>query len=597
MRVKLALLLAGLLAACATPASREGAPAPVQVKIIGFNDFHGNLEPPKQAVSVPVEGAAEPVRVPAGGAAYFASAVEQLRAGNANSVTVSAGDMIGASPLISSMFLDEPTVLAMNLIGVDFNAVGNHEFDRGRAELLSMQKGGCEKHTLREPCKVERFPGARFSILAANVATEKGGTLFPAYGIREFGKGARAVRIAFIGLTTRDTSTLVTPAGVAGLEFRDEAESINALVPRLKAQGADAIVVLIHQGGSQAGSRFAAGPADRPAIPGCDTMEGDLMPILARLDPKIDLVVSGHTHNAYICDYSTVDASRRFLVTSAGRYGTLVTDIDLAIDPLKGVVERKARNVVVQGEGYRGGSGEVAISDRFPVYPKKPSVAALVDRYAAAAAPLSNRVVGYLTGPASREASPSGETVAGDLVADAQLAATQAPGAGGAQIAFMNVSGVRAEIAPAPDGTVTYGQIYASQPFGNGLVVKSLTGAQLRRLLEQQFASGWNTVEKPNMLLPSRGLTYSFDLRKPEGQRILDLRLNGEPVRDETVYRVTMNSFLATGGDNFTVFREGTDALGGPQDLDAFERYLAAAGRLAPPTADRIRRLDPRPPR
>jgi 5'-nucleotidase len=271
----------------------------------------------------------------------------------------------------------------------------------------------------------------------------------------------------------------------------------------------------------------------------------------------------------------------------------MLSDIRLSVDPQRGVIGRQAENVIVQGEGFRGSSGEVAVSEDFPVFPADAAVASLVRRYAAAAAPLAERVVGHLTGPASREATAAGETVAGNLVADSQLAATSAPDTGGAQIAFMNASGVRADVVPGADGAVTYGQIYAMQPFGNNIVVKTFTGAQIRRILEQQFASGWNTVERPNMLLPSRGLTYSYDLRRPEGERILDLRLNGAPIRDDARYRVTMNSFLATGGDNFTVFREGTDPLGGPQDLDAVERYIAAAGRLAPPPANRITRLDP----
>jgi 5'-nucleotidase len=594
MRRKLALTVAFALGACAAPHATGPAAAPVAVKIIGFNDFHGNLEPPQVAVSAPVAGLAEPVRVPAGGAAYFASAVRQLRAANPNNVTVSAGDMIGGSPLVSSFFLDEPTVLAMNAIGVDFDAVGNHEFDRGREELLRMQRGGCEKHTVRTPCRLDRFPGARFRILAANVRAETGQTLFPAYGIRRFGTGARQVRIAFIGLTLRETPTLVTPSGVSGLDFGDEAAAINQLVPRLRREGADAIVVLIHQGVSQVEPLFASRAVESPPAPGCDTVDGELMPILAKLDPAIDLVVSGHTHNAYICDYSKLDPSRRFLVTSAGKYGTLLTDIDLMVVPRRGVTERRARNVIVQGEGFRAGADSVPLSGLFPAFPRDPAIAALVARYAAAAAPLAERPVGRLTGTASRTKSEAGEIAAGDLIADAQLAATRSAAAGGAQIAFMNGSGVRADIVPGADGTLTYGAIYAAQPFGNSLVVRTFTGAQIRHLLEQQFASGRNTVERPNMLMPSHGLTYAFDLRRPEGQRILELKLNGEPVRDEVRYRVTMNSFLAAGGDNFTLFREGTETLGGMQDIDALERYVAGAGELDPPAADRIRRLDVR---
>src|SRR5688500_4883462 len=239
-----AFLLA--LGGCATTAER-GPAAPVEVKLIAFNDFHGNLQPPKATVDHPAPGP-DAVRVPAGGVAYLASAIAALREGSANSLVVSAGDMIGASPLVSALFLDEPTIHAMNLIRVDYNAVGNHEFDRGQIELLRMQKGGCEKNTVRRPCAVEPFPGARFDFLAANVVRQDGTTLFPGYGIRSFGKGAREVKVGIIGMTLKETPTVVTPAGVAGLSFRDEAETVNALVPKLKAEGADAIVVVVHQG-------------------------------------------------------------------------------------------------------------------------------------------------------------------------------------------------------------------------------------------------------------------------------------------------------------------------------------------------------------
>lgn len=590
MRIGYLLAASAALAGCATTDAGERAPAaataaagPVTVKIIAFNDFHGNLEPPRLSAPVPGTGSATepPVRAPAGGAAWLASAIERLRSENPNHAVVAAGDMIGASPLVSNLFLDEPTILAMNRIRIDFNAVGNHEFDRGREELLRMQHGGCARYTLRDPCRVDPdFPGADFDFLAANVLTESGQTLFPPYGIRRFGSGAGEVRVAFIGMTLEGTPTVVSPGGIEGLRFEDEADTVNALIPRLRAEGADAVVVLIHQGLDL--------PRDYPGI-GCDGLEGELREVLDRLDAEVDLVVSGHTHNAYICDYGTVDPARPFLVTSAGRYGTMLTDIDLVIDPVRGdVVARDAANLIVQSEPFTSGSGPVPVTGLVPAYARNPAVAALVERYAAAAAPLAARVVGRMSAPALRAAAPSGENVLGNLIADSQLAATRAPRAGGAQIAFMNGFGVRADIVPAPDGSVTYGQLFAAQPFGNSLVVKSFTGRQLRDLLEQQWNSGANSVERPNMLMPSRGLTYAFDLSRPAGQRILDLRLNGEPIRDAAVYRVTMNSFLATGGDNFTMFREGTDQTGGPQDLDALEAYIAASSPLAPPAADRI---------
>ena len=567
------------LSLCAPVQARRPPVAPVSVRIVAFNDFHGALEPPRQTVPVPGQGGAT-IRVPAGGAAYLASAVARLTAASPNHVVVAAGDLISASPLASAQFLDEPTILAMNLIGLDYASVGNHEFDRGSAELLRMQNGGCARHTMRVPCRIDpAFPGARFRYLAANVRTRAGTTLFPPYAIRRFGRGARQVRVAFIGLTLRQTATLVTPAGVAGLSFADEAETINALIPRVRAEGADAIVVVIHQGVST-----TVGYNDHS----CAGMDGDLLPILARLDPAVDLVVSGHTHNAYICDYGRLDPSRPFLVTSAGRNGTMLTDISLSIDPARNrVTAKSADNMIVQSEAY----GDVPLSPLYPHFPPDPRVAALVARYAAASAPIAARIVGRLEGPALREALESGEQVLGDLIADAHLAATSAPQAGRARIAFTNGPSIRADIVPGPDGGVTYGQLFTAQPFGNDLVVKSMTGRQIRAVLEQQFDSATNTVARPLMLLPSRGLSYRYDLSRPAGARILDLALDGRPIADEASYRVTMNSFLATGGDNFTVFRDGTDAYVGPQDVDALERYIAAAGRLALPVPNRITRV------
>jgi len=576
------------LAGCAStnigaPGRTAGrAAAPVDVTLIAINDFHGNLEPPRRSVTISEKGVEPEVRVPAGGAAWLASAVAAIRARSRHHLTVSAGDLIGASPLVSSLFLDEPTVEAMNLIDLDFNAVGNHEFDRGRAELLRIARGGCEKHTRREPCALTRdFSGADFGFLAANVLTESGETLFPAYAIRSFGTGAGRVDVAVIGMTLAGTPALVTPAGVEGLRFRDEADTVNALIPRLKAQGADAIVVLIHQGlDTENGYNSKT----------CRGVSGDLMPVLRRLSPQVDLVVSGHTHQAYICDFSELDPQRRFLVTSGGSYGTLVTEIRLKVDPVRGVISRSADNRIVQSEAYGGPGGTVALNPAVPAFAPDAAVAALVERYRAAAAPLAARVVGSLAGPAERERTPSGESVLGNLVADAQLAATRASGA---QIAFMNPGGLRADLVPAADGSVSFGQIYAVQPFGNTLVVKSFTGRQVKAILEQQWASGSNTPERPNILLPSAGFAYSYDLSRPPGQRIAEVRLNGVPLDDERVYRVAMSNFLASGGDNFTAFGEGTNQVGGPQDIDALEAYLAANPRLALPPTNRIRNLNP----
>ena len=577
-----ALLAASLLSGCATQTARRGAapPEPVRVDIIAFNDFHGNLQRPHLAIDAP-NGAGGTAPVPAGGVAWLASSIRQLRSETPHSVTVSAGDLIGASPLISSLFLDEPTIEAMNLIGLDFNAAGNHEFDRGRDELLRMQKGGCAKYTTRQPCAViSPFPGADFRFLAANTLDEGGNSLFPAYGIRTFGTGARSVTIGFIGLTLRGTGQIVSPDGIRGLHFADEADTANALIPRLRAAGADAIVLLIHQGGATTGGY------DDKSCPG---LTGDIVPILDRLDPSVDVVVSGHTHKSYICDYGRMNPARPFLLTSAGQYGTLLTHIVLDIDPIAGrILSKRADNIIVQSEGYRGAQGDIAKSDRYPALPPEPGVAALVSRYAAATASIEQRVIGHVAAPALRTRTEAGEQVLGDLIADAQLAATRSPDQGGAQVAFMNSGGIRADLVPGEDGAVTFGAIYAIQPFGNRLVTRSYSGRQLLAILEQQFAT-----ETPRILQVSASLRYGYDLTRPAGSRILDARIDGQPIDPDRVYRVTCSNFLVEGGDGFTAFAAGTDQRDGPQDIDALERHIAASPRLALPVPDRIRRAGP----
>ncbi len=530
----IALLVPLLLAACAgSMAGREG---PVSVGVIAFNDFHGALEPP--------QGLARGL----GGSAYLASAIEGIRSRHAHSVTVSAGDLTGASQFASSLHLDEPTVGAMNRIGLDFNAVGNHEFDRGQAELVRLQRGGCARHAQRAPCRVERFGGARFRYLAANVTRSNGQALFPASAIRRFGTGRQQVRLGVIGLTLKATPTLVSPGGVSGLAFGDEAEAINREVARLTRRKADAIMVLIHQGGR-------TGNAADPD--GCEGLSGEILPILARIDPRVDLVVSGHTHQAYVCNLATGDPARPLLLTSAGLYGTLATDITLEIDPrLRRVVAKRARQVVVDHKALA----------------PDPAVAAYVQRYVDAAGAEARRPAGRLAGPTSGIAL-------GNLAADAQLAATQAAGA---EIALLNPFGLRAPLLPAADGTLTFGDLFKTMPFDNRLVTMGLSGAQLKAVLEQ----GFDATGPEQALAPSAGFTYRFDRTRPAGERIVELSLNGQPIEPARTYRVTINSFLAGGGDTFTGFIEGHNPVEGASDVAALEAWLAPAPpRLAPAEA------------
>ena len=547
-------LVIALMAACASvPPSTDEAGVPI--KIIAFNDFHGHLQAPQTAL---------------GGAAYLASAVRHLKAQNPQHAVVSAGEMVGASPLLSALFLDEPTIEVFNHLAIDFNAVGNHEFDKGRDELLRLQHGGCEKFTRRTPCQLDgRFVGASFKFLAANVFRADGPTLFPATGMKVFEGPGYRVKVAFIGMTLRNTPAMVSPDGVRGLRFADEAATANALIPGLKAQGADVIVVLLHQGGS---TTAADGETS------CAGLSGDIVPILEKLDPRIDVVVSGHTHRAYVCDYGSVNPARPFLLTSAGQYGTLVTDIDLRVDRVTGrVLKKSAHNIAVRAAAVTDGAA----------FAPDAGVDALIARYATAMGPVAGRAVGQLAGAVTRARAPSMEHALGNLIADSQLAATRAADQGGAQLALMNPGGVRADLrVPAGGGPVTYAQLFAVQPFGNTLVVKSFTGRQIRRLLEQQFQD----PASPRVLFPSAGFSYAYDLARPVGERIRSMRLDGRPVEDDANFRVTMNSFLAEGGDRFSVFTEGTNVQVGATDIDALEDYLNARPGLASPRTDRVTR-------
>ena len=555
-RLSIVLALLALAGCGAKPAViGPAAPAaPIEVQILAFNDFHGNLEPPAPVEVTDADGSMRKVRT--GGVANLAAALANLRSGHPNTVTVSAGDTIGASPLISANYLDEPTITAMNVLGLEFNSVGNHEFDRGTDELKRMQAGGCAKFTRRTPCAVEPFGGARFRYLAANAVQADGTTIFPATGIKRFGP----ISVGFIGMTLKGTGDLVTPSGVKGMVFGDEAATANALVPKLKAEGADAIVLLIHQGGKL--PRFTTGN-------GCDGLYGDILPILSKLDSAITTVVSGHTHWAYVCRGVPAVGTGR-LLTSAGKNGYFITDLSLQFDPAtKRLIRQSASNVIV-GAGERG----VDATEQ-----------ALVSRYAVAVAPIANRVIGRLTENATTDPN-DGESAAADLIADAMLAATRAPENGEAQLALVNATGVR---LPLPGGDVAYKDAFSMMPFGNNLLVMTLTGAQLKAALEQQYAVPLRPGKtKPAALAPSAGFSYSVDLSKPEGSRVSDMRLDGRRVTAAGRYRVVVNNYLASGGDGLSAFTRGTQVTDrGIIDIDALVAWIARG--QTPPEPNRIR--------
>ncbi|MEK8030120.1 bifunctional metallophosphatase/5'-nucleotidase [Ideonella sp. DXS29W] len=584
-----AIAMGVALIGCASAAApsndaKTGKPTTGVVKILALNDFHGQLESPgtfRANVDSPA--------VPAGGADYAAGYIAAARAANPNTIVVSAGDLIGASPLVSALFHDEPTIEVMNRAGLDFNAVGNHEFDDGKDELLRMQRGGCHPTDTANSCRGADvgtpvpFEGAKFRFLAANVVHKNSGrTLFAPYGIKKLDVNGRSVKIAFIGMTLKDTPQIVTPSGVKGLVFNDEAQTVNALVPQLRAQGVESIVVLIHQGGVQT----APSPVD---INGCvGGLEGSpIKTIVGQLDGAVDLVVTGHTHAAYNCQLP-LSTGRLIPVTSANTQGRVLTDIDLTIDTkTRDVTQTVALNKVVD-------RSNVGITP-------DAQIASIVAAYKTLSTPIANRVIGSIARDVLNTRDAACNMPAGDLIADSQLAATAAPDFGGAQLALMNPGGVRNPgfiYANSPanegDGNVTYGESFTVQPFGNSLVTMTLTTQQIRDVLEQQFPNCFGQTTFARVLLPSNGLRYEWDHNQACGAKVRQATLtvggvtetlvsNGEVVQGSRTWRVTVNNFLADGGDGFTVLKGGTNRLGGAQDIDALERYLTAFKAPNPP--------------
>lgn len=564
------------LTLAATTAAHAGE---VTVKVIAFNDFHGQLESPG---TLRVNAATATPTYSVGGADFFAGHIARLKAQNPHSVVVSAGDLIGATPLVSALFHDEPTIEAMNLAGLEFNAVGNHEFDEGKDELKRMQNGGCHPTDLNSCKGLEvgtdyPFAGAKFKFLAANVEeSATGKTIFAPYAIKSFGK----TRVAFIGMTLKDTPSIVTPSGVAGLSFKDEAATVNALIPKLKARGVESVVVLVHQGGTV------------PTTQAADTINScsggltgtPMLPIVNALDDEVDLVISGHTHQAYNCQIAN-SAGRLIPVTSANSQGRVLSDINLTINDKTGeVISVAANNIVVD----RNHTGTTANSQ----------IAGLVASYKALATPIANRVIGEITAAMSHNAaSAAGEVALGDVIADAQLAATAPAGQGDAVAAFMNPGGIRSpgftfasSAVGEGDGMVTYGEAFTVQPFGNSLMTLSLSGEQIHAMLEQQFTgctagtapASWNypagdTGQSFNRILQvSTGFTYAWSASGPACDKVdpASIAINGSTIDLNATYRITVNNFLADGGDKFYVLKSGSNRLGGGQDVDALEAWF-----------------------
>jgi 5'-nucleotidase len=521
VRVLISCMVALVLLFSATGLAAADKPVTVDVQILAVNDFHGALEGGTY-----------------GGVEYLATYVKNLEAANPNTIFVSGGDLIGASPLLSGLFHDEPTIEAFNLMGLDFATVGNHEFDEGVAELQRMQEGGC--HPVDGCQDGDPFYGAEFKYLASNVIRlQNGKTLFSAYKVRSFA----GARVAFIGVALESTPAIVTASGTAGVEFLSEVDVINSMVAEIKEAGIQSIVVIVHDGTNA-----------------CSNPSG--VNLINSTDPEIDVFIMGHSHSRYNC---VVDDR---VVSQAGSAGQYLTDVRLTIDRDSGdVIARQVENIRIN-----------------KTVEKDPAQTALLAKYKSLSDPLANHVIGSITADITRSGT---ESALGDVISDAQLEATSSPAAGSAVVAFTNPGGIRAELlynqisgGEAP-GEVTYGEAFTVQPFSNNMVVMTFTGDQLRRLLESQY-------QGCAKLQLSYSLTYTVTMSAPAGSKISNIMINGAPIDLAANYRIATNNFLADGGDGCAVFKEGTNRVAGIIDLDALVAYFGTHSPVAPGPMNRI---------
>ncbi|WP_433332636.1 bifunctional metallophosphatase/5'-nucleotidase [Spirillospora sp. CA-294931] len=550
----LALAVAGLsgVAAVAQPALARPAPT-ADVRLLSLNDFHGNLEPAtgSSGTAIDESGAA----VPAGGAAYAATHLKRL--GNRNSLTVAQGDMIGGSPLISAAYHDEPSVEFLGKVGVTASAVGNHEFDEGYKELLRIQKGGC--HPTDGCSPAGKWKGAEFDYLSANVLKEKNGkTLLKPWTVRR----VNGVKVGFIGVVTKTTPTIVSADGIKGLRFEDEVVAANRSARELRKRGVRAMVLLVHEGSNVPQNQRPDACGVAPESAGTR--------IAQDADPEIDMVLSGHTHQQYLCTLKDPDGRPR-LYSSGSSFGKVITQVDFKVDKKSGDV---VRSTVV-------GDNHVVTRD----VPPDPATEKFVRTWKERTAAIADKPIGKITADLDRKPSPTGETALGDAIADLQLASMKDKGA---QVALMNPGGVRADLTfkasgSEGDGVVTYGEAFAVQPFSNVMGQVTLTGEQLDKLLEQQWTGAGEKI-----LQPSATLRFAIDRARPVGDRVSAITIDGKPVDPAASYKVAANNFLLGGGDGFTVFKDGKDQVLGPVDLDALVTYFGANSPVAPPKLDRI---------
>ncbi|MFF0006500.1 bifunctional metallophosphatase/5'-nucleotidase [Streptomyces tibetensis] len=542
------------------------------IQLLSFNDLHGNLEPPAGSSGRVTETQPDGTTktIDAGGVEYLATHLRQARKGEKYSITAAGGDMVGASPLLSGLFHDEPTIEALNKLDLDVTSVGNHEFDEGAKELGRLQNGGCHP---KDGCYSDKkFKGADFPYLAANVLDEKTKKpiLKPYWVWKKNG-----VKVGFIGVTLEGTPDIVSAEGVKGLSFKDEVETINKYAKVLQKQGVKSIVALIHEGGFPASASYNY-DCDSPGAG--DGISGPIVDIAKNVTPQVDALVTGHTHNAYVCSIAD-PAGKPRMVTSAASFGRLYTDTTLTYDRRTGDIARtavKSANRVVTRD-----------------VPKAPDMTELISKWNTLAAPIGNKPIGYISGDIGNTGT---ESPLGDLIADAQLAHGKQLDPE-TDLALMNPGGIRAPLTYAAkgaegDGVVTYAEGFTVQPFANTVNLQNFTGAQIVQALKEQV-SGPNAAA-PKILQVSSGLTYTLDLTKSGADRVVtdSIKLNGSAIDLSATYRVATNSFLAGGGDGFPTLGQGTNDVVGSDDLAALEQYLtansSASNPIAPPKADRI---------
>jgi 5'-nucleotidase len=531
----------------------------LKVKLLGFNDFHGQLSTGKTVSSRPV-----------GSAAVLESYLKTAQAGIENqTLIVHAGDHVGASPAASALLQDEPSIQWLNMLANSscsysdklnpacnvVGTLGNHEFDEGKAELLRLLNGG---NHVSGPFLEDPYKGARVPYVSANVVDEiTNRPILPPYIIKQ----VQGVPIAFVGAVLEATPTIVTPTGVAGLKFLDEADAANSYVPEIKALGVKTIVLLIHQGTSQSSY---TGPTNTSL--GNSVLAGsDILDVVTRLDSEFDVVVSGHSHT-FTNVLITNNAGKKILVTQAFSASTAYDDIDLTIDPVSKDVVTKTAKIVT------------TFADVAPGNTPDPAAAALTAAAEARVAPLTSQVVGFATKSYTRDGGSTGEESLGDIIADSQNVAE------GTQFAFMNPGGIRADLTvPAGGANITWNDLFTIQPFGNTLVKMNLTGAQIKTVLEQQWTASTTRI------LQISGLGYTFSASAAIGSRIVEIHdAAGVALDPAATYSITCNNFLATGGDGFTGFIAGTNQIGGPVDLDALIEYTKDNNPLPDPVMGRI---------